>query len=139
MDLVPLTESAYQFRGGSNAGLIVDDGRGRWWTPAWIRDTAKKILRHIESLKITLAAVVITHADADHCGGAAMIGLGRACRCTRPALEADVVANPIWEPLYLFSGALPPAELRHKFTLAAGPSGGTGDGELGIQELAVCR
>jgi glyoxylase-like metal-dependent hydrolase (beta-lactamase superfamily II) len=29
-----------------------------------------------------------------------------------------VVANPIWEPLYLYSGALPPAELRHKFTLA---------------------
>jgi glyoxylase-like metal-dependent hydrolase (beta-lactamase superfamily II) len=33
-------------------------------------------------------------------------------------VEAAVVANPILEPLYLFSGAAPPAELRHKFTLA---------------------
>ena len=52
-----------------------------------------------------------------------------------PALEADVVANPIWEPLYLFSGALPPAELRHKFTLAepCPVNGvlGTGDQVLG--------
>ena len=35
-----------------------------------------------------------------------------------PALEAAIVANPLLEPLYLFSGAAPPSELRHKFTLA---------------------
>ena len=99
------------------------------------RDTAKKILRHIESLKITLAAVVITHAHADHCGGAAAIRGRMGAPVYAPALEADVVANPIWEPLYLYSGALPPAELRHKFTLAepCPVTGvlGTGDQVLG--------
>ena len=118
MDLVQLTEAAYQLRGGSNAGLIVQDGRAVLVDTGLDRDTAKKILRHIESLKIALAAVVITHAHADHCGGAATIRARTGAPVYAPALEADVVANPIWEPLYLFSGALPPAELRHKFTLA---------------------
>ena len=35
-----------------------------------------------------------------------------------PALEAAIVANPILEPLYLYSGAAPIAELRGKFILA---------------------
>ena len=135
MDLVQLTESAYQFRGGSNAGLIVQDGRAVLVDTGLDRDTAKKILRHIESLKITLAAVVITHAHADHCGGAATIRARTGAPVYAPALEADVVANPIWEPLYLYSGALPPAELRHKFTLAepCPVTGvlGTGDQVLG--------
>jgi glyoxylase-like metal-dependent hydrolase (beta-lactamase superfamily II) len=118
VDLVQLTEAAYQLRGGANAGLIVRGGRAVLVDTGLDRDTAKKILRHIESLKITLAAVVITHAHADHFGGAATIRARTGAPVYAPALEADVVANPIWEPLYLFSGALPPAELRHKFTLA---------------------
>ena len=97
MDLVQLTEAAYQLRGGSNAGLIVQDGRAVLVDTGLDRDTAKKILRHIESLKITLAAVVITHAHADHCGGAATIRARTGAPVYAPALEADVVANPIWE------------------------------------------
>ena len=135
MDLVQLTEAAYQLRGGSNAGLIVQGGHAVLVDTGLDRDTAKKILRHIESLKITLAAVVITHAHADHCGGAAMIRARTGAPVYAPELEADVVANPIWEPLYLYSGALPPAELRHKFTLAerCPVTGvlGTGDQVLG--------
>ena len=118
MELVQLTEAAYQLRGGANAGLIVQDGRAVLVDTGLDRDAAKKILRHIESLKIALAAVLITHAHADHFGGAATIRARTGAPVYAPAVEADVVANPIWEPLYLFSGALPPAELRHKFTLA---------------------
>lgn len=118
MELIPLTPSAYHLRGGSNAGLIIHDGRALLVDTGLDRDTAKKILRHSESLKVQLAAVVITHAHADHFGGAAAIRARAGVPVYAPAWEADVVANPIWEPLYLFSGALPPAELRHKFTLA---------------------
>ena len=87
MELVQLTEAAYQLRGGLNAGLIVQDGRAVLVDTGLDRDTAKKILRHIESLKITLAAVVITHAHADHCGGAATI---------RARTGAPVYA-PLWK------------------------------------------
>jgi glyoxylase-like metal-dependent hydrolase (beta-lactamase superfamily II) len=134
VDLVQLTEAAYQLRGGSNAGLIVQGGRAVLVDTGLDRDTAKKILRQIESLKITLAAVVITHAHADHCGGAATIRARTGAPVYAPMLEADVVANPIWEPIYLFSGALPPADLRHKFTLAE-PCPVTGVLETGDQVL----
>jgi glyoxylase-like metal-dependent hydrolase (beta-lactamase superfamily II) len=118
MDLIPLTASAYHLRGGANAGLIVQDGRGVLVDTGLDRDTARQILRHIERLQITLAGVVITHAHADHFGGAATVRARTGAPIYAPALEAAVVANPLLEPIYLFGGAAPIAELRGKFLLA---------------------
>lgn len=118
MDLIQLTPHAYQLKGGSNAGLIVQDGQAVLVDTGLDRDTAKKILRHIDALKVKLAAVIITHAHADHFGGAATIKTRTGAPVYAPDLEAAVIENPILEPVYLFSGALPPADLRHKFTLA---------------------
>jgi glyoxylase-like metal-dependent hydrolase (beta-lactamase superfamily II) len=118
MELVQLSESACYLRGGANAGLVVQDGRAVLVDTGLDRDTARKILRHVESLKVQLAAIVITHAHADHFGGAATIRARTGVPVYAPGLEAAIVVNPILEPLYLFSGALPVAELRHKFTLA---------------------
>jgi glyoxylase-like metal-dependent hydrolase (beta-lactamase superfamily II) len=72
----------------------------------------------VEALRVKLVAVLVTHAHADHFGGAATIRARTGAPVYAPALESAVIENPILEPLYLFSGALPPAELRHKFTLA---------------------
>jgi len=118
MDLIPLTPSAYHLRGGSNAGLIVADGRGVLVDTGLDKDTARQILRHVERLQITLTGVVITHAHADHFGGAATVRARTGARVYAPALEAAVVANPILEPLYLFGGAAPITELLGKFLLA---------------------
>jgi glyoxylase-like metal-dependent hydrolase (beta-lactamase superfamily II) len=118
MDLVQLTDMAYQLRGGSNAGLILNGDQAVLIDTGLDKDTAKKILRHVETLKVKVSAVVITHAHADHFGGAATIRARTGARIYAPQLEAAIVENPILEPLYLFSGAMPPAELRHKFTLA---------------------
>ncbi|MGQ9489241.1 MAG: MBL fold metallo-hydrolase [Anaerolineae bacterium] len=134
MELIQLTTAAYHLAGGSNAGLIVHDGRAVLVDTGLDRDTAKKILRHVEALKVQLTAVVITHAHADHFGGAATIRSRTGVPVYAPELEAAVVENPMLEPLYLFSGALPPAELRHKFTLAE-PC--RVDQILGIGELEV--
>ena len=118
MNLIPLTANAYHLQGGSNAGLIVRDGRAVLVDTGLDKDTAKKILRHTDALRVQLAAVVITHAHADHFGGAATIKARTGAPVYAPALEAAVVENPLFEPLYLFSGAMPPDELLHKFTLA---------------------
>ena len=118
MDIISLTPAAYHLRGGSNAGLILQDDRAVLVDAGLDRDTAKKILRHIEALKVKLVAVVITHAHADHFGGAATIRGRTGVPVYAPPLEAAIVANPLLEPLYLNAGASPIAELRHKFTLA---------------------
>lgn len=118
MDLVQLTSNAYQLRGGSNAGLVVQDGMAILIDTGLDKDTAKKVLRHAETLKVKIAAVLITHAHADHFGGAATVKARTNAPVYAPALEAAIIENPILEPLYLFSGAMPPPELRHKFTLA---------------------
>jgi glyoxylase-like metal-dependent hydrolase (beta-lactamase superfamily II) len=118
MELIRLTDKAHHLRGGSNAGLVVCNGRAVLIDTGLDKDTAKKILRHVDGLKVSLAAVVITHAHADHFGGAATIRARTGARVYAPPLEAAVIENPLLEPLYLFSGAMPPAELRHKFTLA---------------------
>jgi glyoxylase-like metal-dependent hydrolase (beta-lactamase superfamily II) len=118
MELIPLTPHAYQLRGGSNAGLIVSDGQGVLVDTGLDKDAAKKILRQLEYLGIHLTAVVITHAHADHFGGAATLRSRLGVPVLAPPFEAAIVANPLLEPLYLFSGANPPPALRHKFTLA---------------------
>ncbi len=120
MDLLPLTSTAYQLRGGANAGLIVHDGRAVLVDSGLDRDTAKKILRHVEALKVTLAGVVITHAHADHFGGAATVRARTAAPLYAPALEAAIVTNPLLEPIYLYGGARPLPELQGKFLLAEG-------------------
>jgi glyoxylase-like metal-dependent hydrolase (beta-lactamase superfamily II) len=50
-----------------------------------------------------------------------------------------VIENPILEPLYLFSGAMPPGELRHKFTLAeaCGVDELLAPGHLAIGDIAL--
>jgi glyoxylase-like metal-dependent hydrolase (beta-lactamase superfamily II) len=118
VEAVQLSETAYQLRGGTNAGLMVRDGQAVLVDTGLDRDAARKILRIVESLGLHLGAILITHAHADHFGGAATLRARTGAPVYAPALEAAVVANPLLEPLYLFSGASPIADLRHKFTLA---------------------
>jgi glyoxylase-like metal-dependent hydrolase (beta-lactamase superfamily II) len=118
VELIRLTDSAYQLHAGTNAGLIVRDGQAVLIDTGLDRDAARKILRAAATLSIRIAGIVITHAHADHFGGAAMLRDRTGAPVYAPALEAAVVANPQLEPLYLFSGAAAPSELRHKFTLA---------------------
>jgi glyoxylase-like metal-dependent hydrolase (beta-lactamase superfamily II) len=139
MELIQLTDSAYQLRGGTNAGLIVQARQAVLVDTGLDRDAAKKILRAIEGLSLRLGGIVITHAHADHFGGASLLRSRTGAPVYAPGLEAAIVANPLLEPLYLFSGALPPAALRHKFTLAeACPVDALiGPGEIAIGGVSI--
>ncbi len=119
MEVAELTSGIYHLQGGSNIGLVVRDDRGLLIDAGLDGDTAKRALRVVDDLGVTLEAVFITHAHADHFGGAHLLQKRVAdVQLYAPSLEAGMMENPLIEPLYLFSGASPIRELRSKFTLA---------------------
>ena len=118
MQLAQIADGAYALLGGSNVGLLVEGSECVVVDAGLDRDSAKAVLQAAAALGISITAILITHAHADHFGGAALIRSRTGAKVYAPCLEAAIVANPLLEPLYLFSGAMPPADLLHKFTLA---------------------
>lgn len=113
-----LTAGIFHLRSGSNMGLIVRDGKALLVDAGLDDDAGRRALRIIEEMDVRLEAVFITHAHADHFGGAHFLQRRLGVPVYAPALEASMMESPIVEPLYLFSGAAPIEELRSKFTLA---------------------
>lgn len=99
-------------------GLVVQDGRGLLIDAGLDKDASQRALRVIEAMDVALEAVFITHAHADHFGGAHFLQRRLEVELYAPALEAAMMEHPIIEPLYLFGGAAPIKGLCHKFTLA---------------------
>lgn len=118
MEGTELAPGVFHLQGGSNMGLVVRDARGLLVDAGLDKDAARRALRAADELGVTLAAVFLTHAHADHFGGAYFLQQKLGIPVYGPALEAAMMENPIIEPLYLFGGAAPIGELRHKFTLA---------------------
>ena len=118
MEPRPLTDRVVFLQGAVNAGLIrtgdgvviVDTGLDR--------SAANKILRAAEALGEPVRAILNTHAHADHFGGNAQILRKTAVPVYAPAVEAAVIRQPLYEPVYLFGGAAPIAALRSRFLLA---------------------
>lgn len=115
---VELAPGVFHLQSGSNIGLIVQDGRGLLIDTGLDKDTARRALSIVDELGIALEAVFLTHAHADHFGGAHFLQRRTEVPLYAPPGEAAMMEHPIIEPLYLFSGAAPIQELRHKFTLA---------------------
>jgi glyoxylase-like metal-dependent hydrolase (beta-lactamase superfamily II) len=99
-------------------GLVVREGRALLVDAGLDRDAARRALRACEALDVELEAVFLTHAHADHFGGAYALQERLDVDLYAPPLEGALMEHPIVEPLYLFGGAAPIEELRHKFTLA---------------------
>jgi glyoxylase-like metal-dependent hydrolase (beta-lactamase superfamily II) len=113
-----LAPGVFHLQGGSNMGLVVREGKGLLIDVGLDKDAARRALRAADGLGVTLEGVFVTHAHADHFGGAYFLQRRSEVPLYAPALEAAMMENPVIEPLYLFGGAAPIGELRHKFTLA---------------------
>ncbi len=118
MKRVELAAGVFHLQSGSNMGLIVREGQGLLIDTGLDKDAARRVLRMAEAMDVTLKAIFVTHAHADHFGGAHFLQRRLGIELYAPALEAAMMEHPIIEPLYLFGGAAPVGELCHKFTLA---------------------
>jgi glyoxylase-like metal-dependent hydrolase (beta-lactamase superfamily II) len=113
-----LGDGNFALTGGSNIGVIVREGRAVMIDAGLDKDAAKKALRATEGVGAKLAAIIITHGHADHFGGAGWLAQQVSVPVYAPPLEAVFATQPMLEPLFLYGGAAPIAELQGKFTLA---------------------
>lgn len=118
MKCVELAPGTFHLQSGSNMGLVVRDGQALLIDAGLDEDAGRRALRVADDKGARLTAIFVTHAHADHFGGAQFLQRRLNVPLYAPKLEAAMMENPIIEPLYLFGGATPIAELRQKFTFA---------------------
>ncbi len=118
MQLVQLDENTWVIQGGANIGVIAHEGRCLLIDSGMDKDAGRDILNSVKKLGLIPGALLVTHAHADHFGGAHYLVRQTGLKVYATRVEAAVMSGPILEPLYLFSGAQPPRELQHKFLLA---------------------
>jgi glyoxylase-like metal-dependent hydrolase (beta-lactamase superfamily II) len=118
MELIQLDEQTWVAQGGANIGVIASEGRCLVIDSGIDKDVGSAIVKQVKKLGLGPTALLITHAHADHTGGAHQLVRQTGLHVYATRVEASVMAGPILEPLYLFGGAAPPKELQHKFFLA---------------------
>src|SRR5438874_6520314 len=118
MQLIEINKQTWVIQGGANIGVLAHEGRCLIIDSGMDKDAGRDILNQVKKLGLTPTALLITHAHADHFGGAHYLVRQTGLKVYATRVEAAVMSGPILEPLYLFSGAQPPRELQHKFLLA---------------------
>lgn len=118
MQLIELQENIWVIQGGANIGIIAHEDHCLIIDSGMDKDSGQNILKQVKKLGLIPTALLITHAHADHFGGAHYLVRQTGLQVYATRVEASVISGPILEPLYLFGGARPPSELQHKFFLA---------------------
>ncbi len=111
-------KSTWLLPGGSNIGFVVSNGKALVVDSGLDKDSARQVAKGLGEIEAKACALIITHAHADHFGGAAAIKERFGVKVFSSQFEAAVVENPVLEPLWLFGGAWPAKALQGKFTLA---------------------
>ncbi|MBN3555033.1 MBL fold metallo-hydrolase [Fictibacillus nanhaiensis] len=117
MEFIELSTGCYYFKSAVNIGYIVteDKSKGMLIDAGLESSAAKKVIKQLRSEELPLTHLFITHAHADHFGGAFYIQQNVDVHTIAPALEEAIMRNPILEPIYLSNGNSPLNEMRNKF------------------------
>ncbi len=117
-ELIQAGERTWYIDCPAKMGLYTPDGKHAYLIDSGNdKEAAKKALRHIEALGLTLTGVANTHSNADHAGGNAFLQQKTGCKIIGTPLENAFMRFPQLEPSFLY-GAYPCKELRNKFLMA---------------------
>ncbi|MFZ0475144.1 MAG: MBL fold metallo-hydrolase [Halobacillus sp.] len=115
MSFHSINEHCYYYSGSVNIGYIHKGTDGLLIDAGLDRSSIMKVLKELNERELPLTHLFITHAHADHYGGAAYIQQNYDVYTIAPAFEEAVLKYPGLEPLYLFGGNDPLEELQNKF------------------------
>ncbi|MFD2924218.1 MBL fold metallo-hydrolase [Halobacillus naozhouensis] len=115
MSFKQINEHCYYYHSAVNVGYINEGATGVLIDTGIDRSSVKKVLKELKSRELPLTHLFITHAHADHYGGASYIQDHYNVHTVAPMLEEAILRNPRLEPLYLFGGNDPLEELQNKF------------------------
>jgi len=115
MKLIQITETEYYFQGAVNIGYVLNDENGMLIDAGLDKQTMKKVIKVLDEKGLPITHLFITHAHADHYGGARYLQEERKVYTFAPKWEDAILTYPILEPLYLYQGNMPLKELRNKF------------------------
>ncbi len=118
MELRDLTGKVGYIPGPVNIGVIRDGEKAVLVDTGLDKSAGKEIVRVMDEADLEVEAIINTHHHADHIGGNAYIKNRTGAETYAPELEAALIESPILKPMYLFSGASPPKDLRNRFLLA---------------------
>jgi glyoxylase-like metal-dependent hydrolase (beta-lactamase superfamily II) len=77
MELVKIAGPAHYLPGRVNIGVLIGEGQAAFIDTGLDEGAARKAVQAVEQAHLRLAAVINTHAHADHCGGNAFVRLER--------------------------------------------------------------
>jgi glyoxylase-like metal-dependent hydrolase (beta-lactamase superfamily II) len=115
LKLQKFTEQCFAFTGAVTIGYCVKEGKGLLIDTGLDDSAMKKVKRILVEEGLPLDYCIITHAHADHFGGAHYLKSKHDIPLFALKLEKAIIENSVLEPIYLFNGAVPINELRNKF------------------------
>lgn len=117
-ELIQVTDRSYYIQCPAKIGLVrlegdqvclIDSGSDK--------DAGRKVWQILDANGWRLAAIYVTHSNADHIGGCQYLQKQTGCRIFAPGIEQAFTRYPVLEPAFLYGG-YPFRELRHKFLMA---------------------
>lgn len=115
MKFTTLNETCYYFDAVVNIGYIHHENKGMLIDAGIDDSIMRKVLKELKANDLPITHLFITHAHADHYGGAHFLQKRHDITTIAPKFEAAILQNPTLEPLYLFQGNDPIPELHNKF------------------------
>lgn len=117
-ELIQVTDRSYYIQCPAKIGLVrlegdqvclIDSGSDK--------DAGRKVRQILDANGWRLAAIYVTHSNADHIGGNKYLQGQTGCRIYAPGIEQAFTRAPVLEPSFLYGG-YPFRELRNKFLMA---------------------